>query len=171
MARLRPAMRTELLTKPILGGLLALLAVAAAQAEPTRAERLDALAREVSAAERDFAKTMSDRDLQAFAGFVAEDAVFRSGHDLQIGRAAVVEGWRDNFKPGPAPFSWEPDRVTVAASADTAVSSGPVRDPAGRVIGRFTTIWHKDAAPGGAGRWRVIADQGVPLLECSSPGK
>jgi ketosteroid isomerase-like protein len=163
-------MSTELLKIQALGALMALLAAAAVQAEPVRAERLEALAREVSSAERDFARTLSDRDLTAFAGFVAQDAVFRSGHDVLIGRDAVVDGWRDYFKSGPAPFSWEPDRVTVANSANTAVSSGPIRDPAGKVIGRFTTIWHRDGAPDGAGRWRVIVDQGVPLLECTAPG-
>jgi ketosteroid isomerase-like protein len=146
-------------------------AVLASAAEPERVERLQQLANEVSAAERDFARTMADRDLEAFAGFVAQDAVFRSGEELLIGRGAVVEGWRARFKPGPAPFSWEPDRVTVADSGATALSSGPVRDPDGRIVGRFTTIWHREAAPDGSSRWRVIVDQGVPLLECSPPNR
>jgi ketosteroid isomerase-like protein len=164
-------MPIDFLAKQTLSGLMVLLAAAAVQAEPARAERLEALAREVSTAEREFARTMSERDLSAFAGFVAEDAVFRSGRDLLIGRSAVVEGWRANFKPGPAPFSWEPDRVTVADSGDTAMSSGPVHDPEGKVIGRFTTIWHKVAEPDGAVRWRVIVDQGVPLAECAVSGR
>ena len=148
--------------------LLAFLCASAAEAE--RAERLRVLADEVSAAERDFAQTMAERDLKAFAGFVAEDAVFRSGRELLIGRSAVVEGWRESFNPGPAPFSWEPDRVTVADSGATAISSGPVHGPDGRVVGRFTTIWRKESAPDGGARWRVIVDQGVPLIECAAPG-
>ena len=157
----------KLLMLPAL--LLAALSSAAAAAE--RVERLRALADEVSAAERDFARTMADRDLQAFAGFVAEDAVFRSGRELLIGRSAVVEGWRESFNPGPAPFSWEPDRVTVADSGTTAISSGPVHGPDGRIIGRFTTIWRKEGAPDGGARWRVIVDQGVPLIECAAQGR
>jgi ketosteroid isomerase-like protein len=154
------------LTLPAL--LLATLCSPAAEAD--RTERLRSLADEVSAAERAFARTMAERDLQAFAGFVAGDAVFRSGRDLLVGRDAVVEGWRSEFKPGPAPFSWEPDRVTVAESGGTAISSGPVRDPDGRIIGRFTTIWRKESELDGSARWRVIVDQGVPLLECAAPG-
>ena len=141
-----------------------------AASEAGRAGQLEAVAREVSSAERDFARTMADRDLAAFGRFVAEDAVFRDGSALLVGRKAVVNGWRDLFKPGPAPFSWEPDRVTVADSGVTAVSSGPVRDPGGKMIARFTTVWHKDVGADGA-RWRVIVDQGVPLAECSPPGR
>jgi ketosteroid isomerase-like protein len=147
--------------------------VAAGQAQsppavaPARPERLESLSREVASAERAFARTMADRDLDAFAVFVADDAVFRDGADLLIGRTAVVDGWRPLFRPGPAPFSWEPDRVTVAESGSTAVSSGPVRDAAGKMIGRFTTVWHREAASGPDPRWRVIVDQGVPLAECN----
>ena len=82
--------------------------------------------------------------------------------------AAVVRRVCDALAP--APFSWEPDRVTVADSGVTAVSSGPVRDPGGKMVARFTTVWHKDVGADGA-RWRVIVDQGVPLAECSPPGR
>ncbi len=120
---------------------------------------------------RDFARTMADRDLEAFGRFVAEDAVFRGGHGLLLGRKAVVDGWQSLFKPGPAPFSWEPDQVTVADSGNAAISSGPVRDSGGKMIGRFTTVWHKEADPAGGARWRVIVDQGVPLAECSAASR
>jgi hypothetical protein len=46
-----------------------------------------------------------------------------------------------------------------------------VHDPDGKIVGRFTTIWHKEVAPSGSGRWRVIVDQGVPLVECSAPNR
>jgi ketosteroid isomerase-like protein len=113
---------------------------------------------------------MADRDIDAFAGFVSDVAVFRSGEKLLLGRAAVVDAWRKFFQPGAAPFSWSPDRVTVNDAGDTAVSSGPVLDAGGKLIGRFTTIWRKSAGANGTSRWQVIVDQGVPLLECS-PGK
>jgi hypothetical protein len=38
------------------------------------------------------------------------------------------------------------------------------------MVARFTTVWHKDVGADGA-RWRVIVDQGVPLAECSPPGR
>jgi ketosteroid isomerase-like protein len=158
-------------------GLLLMGAVVAGQAQsstavaPAPSERLETLALDVASTERAFAKTMADRDVDAFAAFVADDAVFRDGADLLIGRAAVVQGWRALFKPGPAPLSWEPDRVTVADSGNTAVSSGPVRDAAGKMIGRFTTVWRREPALGPGARWRVIVDQGVPLAECNNPSR
>lgn len=132
-------------------------------------QRIRSLSAEVSGVEKQFAQTMADRDMDAFAAFLSDDAVFRSGDQLLLGRAAVVDTWRKYFQAGSAPFSWSPDRVTVNDAGDTAVSSGPVRDPSGALIGRFTTIWRKGTGPNGNVRWRVIVDQGVPLLECPPP--
>ena len=71
------------------------------------------------------------------------------------------------FKNPQAPFSWAPDAVAVAADGRTAVSTGLARDPAGKVISRFTSIWRKDPD----GHWRVIADQGVDACECPADKK
>lgn len=139
-------------------------------AEPGKAEQVQAWSGEVTAAERDFARTLADRNLQAFAGFIAEDAVFRSGEELLLGRSAVVERWRHYFEATQIPFSWEPDRVTVDDDGVTAVSSGPVRGSDGKVIARFTTVWRKQTDADGTRHWRVIVDQGVPLVECAVPG-
>jgi ketosteroid isomerase-like protein len=131
-----------------------------------RAQELAALVREVTTVERSFAKSMADRDLDAFSSLVAEDAVFRDGTALLLGRAAVVESWRARFKPGPAPFSWDPDTVTVSDAGTTALSSGPVFDPKGRMVARFTSVWRREPSPDGRVQWRIIVDQGVPLSEC-----
>jgi hypothetical protein len=71
-----------------------MLAVLPSAAEPGTAERLQVLAQEVTAAERDFARSMAER-----------------------------------------------------------------------------TIWHRDTGPEGGARWRVIVDQGVPLIECGGPNR
>jgi ketosteroid isomerase-like protein len=135
-------------------------------AQALTAAQLEALAAEVTAAETAFAKTMADRQLDRFAEFVAADAVF-SGAALLIGRPVIVDKWRPLFDGPRAPFSWAPDKVTVAADGRTAVSTGPVRDPEGRVISRFMTIWRKDTD----GRWRAAVDQGVDLDACPPVAK
>ena len=66
------------------------------------------------------------------------------------------------FATPEAPFSWEPDQVEVLESGTLALSTGPVRDPAGVVIARFNSIWRLEAA----NRWRVVFDKGSP----PSPG-
>ena len=129
---------------------------------PTAAD-LAAAAADVKAAEIAFARTMADRKLDQFAGFVAEDAVF-NGTTPHIGRAAVVETWKPFFAKPAAPFSWAPDAVAPTADGRYAISTGLARDPKGNVISRFTSIWRKDAD----GKWRVVADQGVDV-DCPVP--
>lgn len=151
-----------------------LTAAAAAAAEPAPAQAaaqmpggaLETAAVEVQAVERRFARTMADRDLGAFAQMVADDAVFRSDKGLLVGRDAVVDGWRRLFAEGPAPFSWEPDEVTVSQAGDTALSTGPVMDREGHKVARFTSIWRREAGAEGQHRWRIIVDQGVPFDAC-----
>jgi len=126
---------------------------------------LAAIAADVKAAEIAFARTMADRKLDQFAGFVAEDAVF-VGSTTRIGRADVIQGWTPFFVKPAAPFSWAPDAVVVAADGRSAVSTGLAHDANGTVIGRFTSLWRKEAD----GRWRVAADQGVDA-SCAGPAE
>lgn len=118
----------------------------------------NALADEVAARERAFARTMAERDFDAFLAFVSEEAIFFAGQEPLRGRDAVGAGWRRFYEGPEAPFSWEPDRVEVLDSGHLALSTGPVRDPAGEVVGRFNSIWRLD--PDGV--WRVIFDKGCP---------
>lgn len=138
--------------------LLAVAAMLVGAVTPSLAQPRPDLAAEVTAAERAFARTMADRDLDAFASFVAEEAIFFNGQAAVRGRVAVRADWAKYFAPGPAPFSWEPDEVEVLESGTLAHSSGPVRDPAGRVVGRFNSVWRRDAT----GVWRVVFDRGCP---------
>ncbi|HEY7450747.1 MAG TPA: nuclear transport factor 2 family protein [Vicinamibacterales bacterium] len=114
------------------------------------------LAAQVRAAEMAFAGSMAKRDLQAFASHVADEAVFYGTKEVFTGKSAVVAGWKRYFEGPRAPFSWEPATVDVLESGTLAHSSGPVRDPDGKQIGTFNSIWRRDAD----GRWRVIFDKG-----------
>ena len=113
---------------------------------------------QVFAAERAFARAMAERSLQAFASCIADEAIFFSGAAPLRGKAAVVAGWSRFFEGATAPFSWAPDQVEVLPSGSLALSTGPVRDPAGVIIGRFNSIWRLEAA----GTWRVVFDKGSP---------
>jgi len=113
---------------------------------------------EVFAAERAFAKSMADRNLEAFAGFIAAEAIFFNGQTPLRGKAQVVSEWSRFFEGETAPFSWEPDQVEVLDSGTLALSTGLVRDPDGKVIARFNSIWRLEAP----GTWRVIFDKGSP---------
>ena len=76
-----------------------------------------------------------------------------------VGRAQVVERWKVYFEKPEPPFAWEPDQVEVITSGQLALSSGPVRDPQGTVVSRFSSIWRQEAP----GVWRVLFDKGEPL--------
>jgi ketosteroid isomerase-like protein len=117
---------------------------------------------QVWAAELAFARTMADRSLSRFSEFVAEEAVFFAGTTALRGRPKVVEGWAGFFDGPQAPFSWEPDQVEVLESGTLALSTGPVRDPTGKIVARFNSIWRLEPS----GRWRVVFDKGSP----ASPG-
>jgi ketosteroid isomerase-like protein len=121
---------------------------------------------QVMAAERAFAKTMSDRDHRAFATFVADDTVFFSGPKPLHGKQAVVAYWARYYQDARPPFSWEPEEVEVLDSGTLAISSGPVRDPRGKVFARFTSIWRLE----GPGQWRVVFDKGAPECDCAKAG-
>jgi len=113
---------------------------------------------QVFAAERAFARSMADRSLPAFSGHLADEAVFFTGAVPYRGKAEVVAGWTRFFEGAAAPFSWEPDRVEVLQSGALALSTGLVRDPGGKVIGRFNSVWRQEAP----GVWRVVFDKGSP---------
>lgn len=114
------------------------------------------LAADVKARETAFAKTMADRDVKAFAEFIAKDGVFFGGKGPIRGRDAVVAAWTRFFEGPAAPFSWAPETAEVLASGKLGLTSGPVHDPNGEQIGIFTTIWRLESD----GKWRVVFDKG-----------
>jgi ketosteroid isomerase-like protein len=135
------------------------LAACAAPGDKPRA----ATAREqVIATERAFAKTMADRDLRAFGSFLSDETVFFSGPKPLRGRQAVIDFWSRFYAAPQAPFSWAPEEVEVLDSGTLALSSGPVHDAKGKLIGRFSSIWRLEAP----GQWRIIFDKGSEVCDC-----
>jgi Ketosteroid isomerase homolog len=128
-----------------------------AQQQVFAAQR-DIAQQQVFAAERDFARSMADRDRMAFARFVADEAIFFGAGEPLRGKAQVLDGWSKYFDGATAPFSWEPDQVEVLASGTLALSTGLVRDPQGKVVARFNSVWRLEAP----GEWRVVFDKGGP---------
>ena len=122
----------------------------------------DSLADQVRATEARFAKTMADRDHKAFTSMLDEEAVFFSRQGPLRGSKAVAEAWKPFFDGAEPPFSWEPERVEVLDSGGLAFSTGPVRDPQGKRVGTFNSVWRRDAQ----GRWKIVFDSGCPPCNC-----
>ena len=137
------------------------LAAAAAPAQGNRE-----LQEQVRSTEAAFARTMAERDLQAFAGFLAENTVFFGRDNAPIrGKAQVEAAWRRFFEPAAAPFLWAPETVEVLDAGDLALSSGPVYDPAGERVGTFNSVWRRERD----GRWRIVFDKGCPPCAAANP--
>jgi len=117
------------------------------------------------AAETAFATAMAERDLPAFASFVADDAVFINGGKPLRGKAAVVEHWKRFFEKPDAPFSWKPEIVEVTGGGTLGYSEGPVSAPDGTVGSRYYWTWRLDSA----GEWKVVFDNGYDLCKCPKP--
>lgn len=125
-------------------------------AAPPAARTADDLAASVRAREEAFARTMADRDFEAFLSFISPEAVFFGREGALRGVEAIGAAWRPYFDGPEAPFAWTPDVVEVLDSGGLALTSGPVTLPDGSTAGRFNSIWRLD--PDGV--WRVVFDRG-----------
>jgi ketosteroid isomerase-like protein len=138
----------------------AVLLLGAAVSAQTNAE----LKEQVRRTETAFAKTMADRDLARFTSFLAGETVFMANGQPTRGPREVSEKWKRFFEGPDAPFSWAPEFVEVLQSGTLALSSGPVRDPSGKRVGTFNSVWRRDAN----GEWKIIFDNGCPACNCDA---
>jgi ketosteroid isomerase-like protein len=120
------------------------------------------LKEQVRRTETAFAKTMADRDHAAFAKFLAVETVFIGSGTATRGAQAVAERWKRFFDGPKAPFSWAPEVVEVLDSGTLAITQGPVRDPDGKRVGTFNSVWRRESS----GQWKVVLDNGCPACDC-----
>ena len=111
---------------------------------------------QVRAHEIAFARTMQDRDFEAFLGFISSEAIFFNGNEPLRGLDAIAQVWAPFFENEAAPFAWQPDLIQVLDSGTLAISSGPVTGPNGEDFGRFNSVWRREAND----QWRVVFDKG-----------
>jgi len=123
------------------------------------------LRQQVEDTERAFARTMADRDHDAFTSFLSEEAIFFAGDAPLRGKQQVADAWKPYFQDPEAPFSWEPETAVVLDSGTLALSSGPVYDAGGKLIATFNSIWRLEAN----GEWQIIFDKGSRA--CACPGQ
>ena len=141
--------------------------LALASSAPAHAETREQLTQQVRDAENAFAATMAARDHQAFATFIADDAIFFGGDAAMRGKAAVVAGWKGLYEKPNAPFSWRSETVEVLDSGKLAHSSGPVFNPKGERVATFNSIWRRESD----GSWKVVFDKGCEACRCAEPAK
>jgi ketosteroid isomerase-like protein len=150
----------RLVSNAVAVGLACMAMLAGCAAAQPKLSR-DGATQEVIATERAFAKTMADRDHEAFTRFLADETVFFGGDEPTRGKANVAAEWKPYFAKPTAPFSWEPEHVEVLDSGTLALSTGPVRDVHGKIIATFNSIWRRESN----GAWRIVFDKGSDVCE------
>jgi ketosteroid isomerase-like protein len=120
-----------------------------------RADTSSSPENDLLAMETAFAQTMADRSHEAFVGFLSDDVVFSNDGSALRGKQAVADAWLRFYQSAEAPFSWQPEVALVLESGDLGLTSGPVFDPDGNVIGTFNSVWRLED-----GRWRIVFDRG-----------
>ena len=128
-------------------------------ASVTQAQNIEELEKEVARIENAFAKTMADREFDAFKSFLAPDTVFWSNGKPLRGAERVADVWQDFFERADAPFSWKSESVMVNPEGNIAFSTGPVMNSSGEVYAYFNSVWRKNDD----GEWKIIFDKGVNL--------
>jgi ketosteroid isomerase-like protein len=136
------------------------LAMGACAMNPGAGDRV-AWVEQVRAAETAFARSMAERDFEAFAGFISDGAVFVNGGQPLRGKPAVLAHWKRFFESHGRPSAWQPQIVEVTGDGRLGYSEGPVKLPDGRVPSRYFSTWRLEAD----GRWRVAFDNGLPATK------
>ena len=121
-------------------------------------------AEEVRSTELRFAKSMADRNFDAFVKHLSAEAIFFDERNIKRGAGEVSLAWKPFFDGSKAPFSWAPDHVEVLRSGDLALSTGPVM-VGDRVVARFNSIWRREAPH----TWRIVFDKGETV--CAAANK
>ncbi|HLK47927.1 MAG TPA: DUF4440 domain-containing protein [Bryobacteraceae bacterium] len=129
-----------------------------------RAETNAELKEQVRQTEMSFAKSLADRNTAVFISFLSQETIFMSNNRALRGPREVMERWKSYFEGRQAPFSWEPEQVQVLDSGTLAMTSGPVRDPSGKRIGTFNSVWRREAK----GQWKIVLDNGCPACDCAA---
>jgi len=105
---------------------------------------------------------MADRDFTAFAGFIADDAVFINGGKPLNGKPEIIRFWKKFFEGSAAPFSWKPEIAEATSTGDLGYTEGPVYSAQGKAFAKFFSTWRRDPS----GQWLVVFDNGYTLCEC-----
>jgi ketosteroid isomerase-like protein len=119
-----------------------------------------------------FAACVRDRDIERFATYIAEEALFL-GSSVLRGREAILAAWQVFFAEDGPCLEWYPEIVEIGEGGDVGITRGPYtftsQTAEGRSIsetGVFTSVWRRRAD----GSWQVIFDAGCPACPDTPSG-
>ena len=97
------------------------------------AQDIEEMEAEVAKIENAFAKTVTDRDFDAFRSFLDPDTVFWSDGKPLRGAKALAAGWKPLYESTEVPFSWKSETVLVNPDGRIVFSTGPVMNANGEI--------------------------------------
>jgi ketosteroid isomerase-like protein len=141
--------------------ILAICSTLSLSSTPVSADDSDAVA-EVRCAEIAFSRSVENKDQEAFASLLDDDARFVGVAALR-GKTSVVEAWSVFFQENGPELIWRPQFIEVLKSGDLALSRGPYRmrsrNETGDIVeewGTYNSVWQKNDQ----GEWHIIFDAG-----------
>jgi ketosteroid isomerase-like protein len=144
----------------------ALVCMAPSVSRRAEAQTIDLKAAEaaITKADEAFCQAVTDRRLDRFLAFVADDATFSGGTPQQLrGRDAVARAWAPYFAEGGPTLVWKPLSAKVLVGGDLGYTLGAYTRHAigadGKPVtgrGNYLTVWKKQAD----GSWKVVFDTG-----------
>ncbi|HEV2750331.1 MAG TPA: nuclear transport factor 2 family protein [Gemmatimonadales bacterium] len=115
-------------------------------------------------ADRAFDRATSERRLEGWVEYFAEDGAMLRPGGAVTGRAAIREHMSPVLRDSSFTLRWQPTRSDVGAAGDLGYTVGryearrrDVKGAANVRTGTYLTIWKKQAD----GSWKVVLDTGV----------
>ena len=128
---------------------------------------LKAAADQILKSDAAFARSVAEKNREAFLSFIAEVTTFNGGTANELhGRDAVMKAWADFFAPDGPTLSWTPLNGEVVGAGDVGYTTGRSvyrQKGADRKVterhGQYITVWRKQPD----GSWKVVFDTGSTL--------
>jgi ketosteroid isomerase-like protein len=130
---------------------------------PTPVPDLEAERDAVLQADRDFARAVAERGVEAWVSHFSDDGVMLEAAGEVRGHAAIHELMAPAFESPGFAMTWTPAFAAVSQGGDLAYTYGTYETTApdaegalGTTHGRYVTIWRKQTD----GTWKVVFDMG-----------
>lgn len=143
-----------------------LVCIARCLTRGVEAQTIDLKAAEaaITRADEAFCQAVTDRRLDHFLAFLADDATFSGGAPQQLrGRDAVAKAWAPYFAKGGPTLVWKPVSAKVLVGGDLGYTVGTYArhaiGPDGKPVtgrGNYLTVWKKQTD----GSWKAVFDTG-----------
>jgi len=112
---------------------------------------------ELKKADQDWAKSVADRNVDQFMGFIGDDAYMcdLSGKWMH-GKDTIRADWMKALADPSFKLNWTNESAEVSKSGDLGYTRGTFEGSQGNqsFSGSYATVWKKDKA----GKWKVAVD-------------